>query len=73
MRRPSDYDVALVFQPGVIPRLVTSRKRLAYRAIADLDIVVFPQLAGTSLPLDRVACDCPLATYALAAELSRER
>ena len=40
----SDYDVALVLQPGEVPRLAASRKRLEYLAIADLDLVVFQQL-----------------------------
>lgn len=40
----SDYDVAIVLQPGVGPRLIASGKRLEYLAIADLDLVVFQQL-----------------------------
>lgn len=40
----SDYDVAIVLQPGVHPRLIASRKRLEYLAIADLDLVIFQQL-----------------------------
>jgi predicted nucleotidyltransferase len=40
----SDYDVALVLQPGAASRLAASRKRLEYLALADLDLVVFQQL-----------------------------
>jgi hypothetical protein len=42
--RPSSRRAVILFQPGEVPRLVASRKRLEYLAIADLDTVVFQQL-----------------------------
>lgn len=40
----SDVDVCLVLEPGVPVDLSASRKRLDYRAEADLDLAIFQQL-----------------------------